>query len=387
MLKYQRSFLNLKRATVVLNRLHVRRKSHCISTTVIPAPFCGSPTIVIRSPYSVKVKPIDPVEYGDMKAVIGFLYLQTETDEEISERDKATLNEHIKYDMKSIWSHNREFVEVSCSRSQKLPFPLKDISLHFHIPVYYGAEIEVEGEASVNVSGLEGQLFEVMAEKGFCELKNLKGSRLSVETEGGDITCDSQLLFEFGTLTTKDKGRISVKKLQGKKFCLQSENGDIDVGATYLIRAEVASKQGQVRLGDIHGLTEVNVDSGDIAVGSTCGTLKAVTRSGNINASLLHHDDVVLKSREGNISVKILEESVSSELKVKSESVNIDSKLNFVKTEEDVGQNFIVMTAELNPKKDMDGQLRTITAEAKLGSVKFQKIDWLSSLKLNQREK
>lgn len=89
----------------------------------------------------------------------------------------------------------------------------------------------------------------------------------------------------------------------------------------------------------------------------------------------------------GNISVKILEESVSSELKVKSESVNIDSKLNFVKTEEDVGQNFIVMTAELNPKKDMDGQLRTITAEAKLGSVKFQKIDWLSSLKLNQREK
>ena len=96
MLKYQRSFLNLKRATVVLNHLHVRRKSHCINTTVIPAPFCGSPTIVIRSPYSVKVKPIDPVEYGDMKAVIGFLYLQTETDEEITERDKATLNEHIK---------------------------------------------------------------------------------------------------------------------------------------------------------------------------------------------------------------------------------------------------------------------------------------------------
>ena len=47
------------------------------------------------------------------------------------------------------------------------------------------------------------------------------------------------------------------------------------------------------------GLTEVNVDSGDITVGSTCGTLKAVTRSGNIDASLLRHDDVVLKSREG----------------------------------------------------------------------------------------
>ena len=132
MLKYQRSFLNLKRATVVLNHLHVRRKSHCINTTVIPAPFCGSPTIVVRSPYSVKVKPIDPVEYGDMKAVIGFLYLQTETDEEISERDKATLNEHIKYDMKSIWSHNREFVEVTTRKAKTQHDFLADLCLIIH---------------------------------------------------------------------------------------------------------------------------------------------------------------------------------------------------------------------------------------------------------------
>ena len=118
MSKHQRRFQNLKRAAVVLSRLHVRRKSHCINTTVIPAPFCGSPTIVVRSPYSVKVKPIDPVKYGDMKAVIGFLYLETETDEEISERDKETLQQHIKYDMKSIWSHNREFVEVTTRKAK-----------------------------------------------------------------------------------------------------------------------------------------------------------------------------------------------------------------------------------------------------------------------------
>ena len=118
MSKHQRSFQNLKRAAVVLSRLHVRRKSHCINTTVIPAPFCGSPTIVVRSPYSVKVKPIDPVKYGDMKAVIGFLYLETETDEEISERDKETFQQHIKYDMKSIWSHNREFVEVTTRKAK-----------------------------------------------------------------------------------------------------------------------------------------------------------------------------------------------------------------------------------------------------------------------------
>ena len=116
----------------MLNRLHVRRKSHCINTTVIPAPFCGSPTIVIRSPYSVKVKPIDPVEYGDMKAVIGFLYLETETDQEISERDKETLQQHVKYDMKSVWSHNREFVEVTTRKAKTQHDFLADLCLLMH---------------------------------------------------------------------------------------------------------------------------------------------------------------------------------------------------------------------------------------------------------------
>ena len=74
-----------------------------------------------------------------------------------------------------------------------------------------------------------------------------------METNGGDIKCESQLLFEFGILDAKSKGNISVKKLQGKKFCADTEDGDIDIGATYLLRAELTSNRGHVRLGDIHG--------------------------------------------------------------------------------------------------------------------------------------
>ena len=125
--------------------------------------------------------------------------------------------------------------------------------MHFHVPVDYGVEVEVTGDANVDVSNLEGQLYEVITEQGSCHLKNLKGSRLSVETNGGDITCDSQLLFEFGILDTKKQGSIFVKKLQGKKFCLDAEDGDIDVKATYLLRAELKCKGGNVSLGYIHG--------------------------------------------------------------------------------------------------------------------------------------
>ena len=84
-------------------------------------------------------------------------------------------------------------------------------------------------------------------------MKNLRGSRLGVKTNGGSIECESQLLFEFGNLDTKKKGKISVKKLQGKEFCVETENGAIDVGASYVLKAQLSTESGHIKLGDIHG--------------------------------------------------------------------------------------------------------------------------------------
>lgn len=84
----------------------------------------------------------------------------------------------------------------------------------------------------------------------------------------------------------------------------------------------------------------------------------------------------------GNINIKTLEQSTSSDLKVKSKSIDIDSNVNFVVTEEDKGENFTILTGKLNPKEEAEEQTRTITAEAKFGYVKFEKNDWFNSLKL-----
>lgn len=145
------------------------------------------------------------------------------------------------------------FFQVTCSEQQEFTYPPKNISLHFQVPIDFGVEIDVRGDANVDVRDLEGQLYEIITDQGSCELKNLRGSRLNVETNGGDIKCESQLLFEFGILDAKSKGNISAKKLQGKKFCTDTEDGDIDIGATYLLRAEMTSNRGHVRLGDTHG--------------------------------------------------------------------------------------------------------------------------------------
>ena len=48
-------------------------------------------------------------------------------------------------------------------------------------------------------------------------------------------------------------------------------------------------------------MTEVSVKNGDISVGSTSGTLKAVTNSGNIDVSLSRHNNVTLETKEGKL--------------------------------------------------------------------------------------
>ena len=125
--------------------------------------------------------------------------------------------------------------------------------MHFQVPSNFGVNIKVRDNANVDIRDLEGGPFEIIMDQGTCHMKNLRGSRLGVNTNGGTIECESQLLFEFGNLDTKKKGKISVKKLQGKEFCVETENGDIDVGASYVLKAQMSSESGHITLGDIHG--------------------------------------------------------------------------------------------------------------------------------------
>lgn len=85
----------------------------------------------------------------------------------------------------------------------------------------------------------------------------------------------------------------------------------------------------------------------------------------------------------GDIYIKSLEESLCSELQVKASQIEIASNIKVVIEEEDKEQNVVVMAGKLNPEEKIEEKMRTIKAEAMLGSVKFDKKDWFSSLKLS----
>ncbi|XP_020601270.1 protein FAM185A-like [Orbicella faveolata] len=371
-----------------LNRSQIRLKSHDMATWRISAARRGAPGISVKSPYSVKIEAINPMEYvehGDPKAemVKGYLYLQTVGEEDLPLQVKTAFQEDIEYCVQSESSSSRDYLKVTCSDQREFQYPSKDVSLHFQVPANYGADIKVRDDANVDIRNLEGGPFDIIMDQGTCRVKNLRGSHLRVKTNGGSIECESQLLFELGNLDTKKKGKISVKKLQGKEFCLETENGAIDVGASYVLKAQLSSESGHINLGDIHGESEVSVKSGDISIGSTSGILKAVTNTGNIDISLSRHNNVILETKEGDIHIKSLEESLYSELQVKSKHIDINSNVNVAIDKEEKGENFIVMSGKLNPEDKTDEETRTIKAEAKLGTVKIEKKDWFSSLKFS----
>lgn len=85
----------------------------------------------------------------------------------------------------------------------------------------------------------------------------------------------------------------------------------------------------------------------------------------------------------GDIHIKSLEESLYSELQVKSKHIDINSNVNVAIDKEEKGENFIVMSGKLNPEDKTDEETRAIKAEAKLGTVKIEKKDWFSSLKVS----
>ena len=117
MLKDRQLSQNLLRELIRLNRSQIRLRTQDITTWRIPATREGTPGISIKSPYSVKIEAINPLEYvehGDPKAemVKGYLYLQTDVGEDLPPEMKTAFQEDIEYCVQSESTSSRDFVQV-----------------------------------------------------------------------------------------------------------------------------------------------------------------------------------------------------------------------------------------------------------------------------------
>lgn len=117
MLKGGRLFQNLTRAAISLNLSQIRHQTQDMVAWRMSAP---SPGILIKSPYSVKVEAMNPMEYmkqedPDVQVVKGNLYLQTDDEEDLAPEVKAAFKKDIKYNVQSVLSSSRDYLEVNIS--------------------------------------------------------------------------------------------------------------------------------------------------------------------------------------------------------------------------------------------------------------------------------
>lgn len=120
MLKGGRLFQNLTRAAISLNLSQIRHQTQDMVAWRMSAPLKASPGILIKSPYSVKVEAMNPMEYmkqedPDVQVVKGNLYLQTDDEEDLAPEVKAAFKKDIKYNVQSVLSSSRDYLEVNIS--------------------------------------------------------------------------------------------------------------------------------------------------------------------------------------------------------------------------------------------------------------------------------
>ncbi len=115
-----RLFQNIIRAAARLNRLEIRHKTHDMVAWKMSAPLKGTLSISIKSPYSVKVEAMNPMEYienedPNVQAVKGHVYLQTNGEEDLGPEVKTAFQKDIQYNVRSDLASSSGFLEVNIS--------------------------------------------------------------------------------------------------------------------------------------------------------------------------------------------------------------------------------------------------------------------------------
>ena len=122
--KCRRLFQNMTRVAIRLNHQQIRHKTHDMVAWKMPAPLKGTPGILIKSPYSVKVEAMNPMEYIEnedpyVQVVKGHVYLWTDDEEDLGPEVKTAFQEDIKYNVQSDLASSTDYLEVNISN--KLP--------------------------------------------------------------------------------------------------------------------------------------------------------------------------------------------------------------------------------------------------------------------------
>ena len=117
MFRVEKLLKYVTRATNCLNRWQIRGKTQDVFAWKMDACSKDTPFIVVQSPYTVKIQPVNPMEYienvdTDGQPVKGNVYLETDDEGDLAPDLKNSFMKDINFNVTPVSSNSKDYLEV-----------------------------------------------------------------------------------------------------------------------------------------------------------------------------------------------------------------------------------------------------------------------------------
>jgi len=298
--------------------------------------------LVVKAPFHVDIRPMDPLSCPDQNRVQ--VMLKNE-EENLQPQWMDAVQCHVTHDSEErIVNVIADVTEASYELFPSLSS--LPVIIEAQVPISFDVDVTTRSHGRVSVKGLECDSVQVVTDAGQSLASGLKASKLKVTSALGDITSRGSLYGDI-TLSTAGAGSISLNKTQGSLNAI-TEAGSILVKSAYATRCCLATTGGDVRVTTLTGDdNQVSSLHGDLILDSIDGCLEARTQTGNITASFSRVPSTKpstatlvadVASDSGDITLHVSPE-VNAHVVATGEKVNIDEKLRYRQKENGIKVN------------------------------------------------
>ncbi|XP_070558806.1 protein FAM185A-like isoform X2 [Ptychodera flava] len=201
---------------------------------------------------------------------------------------------------------------------------------------------------------------------------------LNVDSKCGDVISEKSL-HSNGQIKVHGSGSVTADKLYGMQMDIHSESGSISTKSVYQDVSNFSSDSGHIKLGNLHGSSQVRNETGTVTIDTLDGNLVTTTNTGDISVHITRHNDVALSSSKGNITVK-LPESTGTRLELQGQRLDIDERLQVTTDDDDPSKKGQSLKGVMG---NSEGKLVKATTEQ--GVVHLQCQSWFDTLQLSKQ--
>ncbi|XP_066489632.1 protein FAM185A [Tiliqua scincoides] len=327
--------------------------------TLVVSPFGR---LKVRLPCHVTVCSLDPHQYPDADRVLVTVRGMNTASPHGADLD----NLHVKYD-----EALKEMAIISDDVDNMA-------SVDVRTPVKFDLDIKTSGDGCVKAENMDCDRCQIETEMGNSILQSIKSQKIDIQAKGGNVICLGTLQGNVDIRVSQESG-VNIEKLQGSSINISTKDGLLKTKYLYAESSFLSSEAGDILLGNVHGDTTVQSQTGNITIDSSEGFLKASTYQGEMDIYIVGQvGEADLKSQKGSITVKV-PTTLKAHLWLSGRKVEVSPEIQLQGIQDVSREGHVTVTGHLNQKEEKEIYIK---AETQNGTVHLKSQTWFQSVKL-----